>query len=90
MGELAFQPFDWPDPQDMITKLKDQGFHVMVIEEPYITKKSRNYPEALAKGYFAKHFDGSAYTFDFWPGELRSWISLIRTRVRGGRRNISP
>jgi len=69
MGDLAFQPFDWPDPHDMITKLKDQGFHLMVIEEPYITKKSRNYPEALAKGYFAKHFDGSAYTFDFWPGE---------------------
>src|SRR5262249_60280296 len=26
MGDLAFQPFDWPDPQDMIARLKDQGF----------------------------------------------------------------
>jgi alpha-glucosidase (family GH31 glycosyl hydrolase) len=69
MGDLAFQPFDWPDPQGMIARLKDQGFHLMVIEEPYLTAKSRNYPEALARGYLAKHYDGSVYTFDFWPGE---------------------
>lgn len=69
MGDLAFQPFDWPDPRGMIAKLKNQGFRLMVIEEPYITTKSRNYPEALAKGCLAKRYDGSAYTFDFWPGE---------------------
>ena len=69
MGDLAFQPFDWPDPQGMIAQLKEQGFHLLVIEEPYLTVKSRHYPEALAKGYLAKHYDGSVYTFDFWPGE---------------------
>jgi alpha-glucosidase len=69
MGDLTFQPFDWPDPAGMLARLKDQGFRVMVIEEPYLTTKSRNYPEALAKGYLATHYDGSAYTFDFWPGE---------------------
>jgi alpha-glucosidase len=69
MGDLAFQPFDWPDPPGMIAQLQEQGFHVMVIEEPYVTTKSHNYPEALAKGYLAKRYDGSAYTFDFWPGE---------------------
>ncbi|MGE0821851.1 MAG: TIM-barrel domain-containing protein [Candidatus Binatia bacterium] len=69
MGDLAFQPFDWPDPPEMIAQLKEQGFRVMVIEEPYVTTKSRNYPEAAVKGYLAKRYDGSAYTFDFWPGE---------------------
>lgn len=69
MGDLAFQPFDWPDPQDMIARLKDQGFRLVVIEEPYVTIKSRNYPEALAKGYLVKHYNGSVYTVDFWPGE---------------------
>ncbi len=69
MGDLAFQPFDWPDPQGMIAQLKEQGFHLLVIEEPYLTVKSRNYPEALARGYLAKRSDGSVYTFDFWPGE---------------------
>ena len=69
MGDLAFKPSDWPDPQGMIAQLRDEGFRLMVIEEPYLTVKSRNYPEALARGYLAKHYDGSAYTFDFWPGE---------------------
>jgi alpha-glucosidase (family GH31 glycosyl hydrolase) len=69
MGDLAFQAFDWPDPQGMIAQLKDQGFRLMVIEEPYITVKSRNYPEALAKGYLVTHYDGSVYTVDFWPGK---------------------
>jgi alpha-glucosidase len=69
MGDLAFQPSAWSDPQGMIAQLKDEGFRLMVIEEPYLTVKSRNYPEALARDYLAKHYDGSAYTFDFWPGE---------------------
>jgi alpha-glucosidase len=69
MGDLGFQPFDWPDPQGMMAQLKEQGFRIIVIEEPYLTVKSRNYPEAFSRGYLAKHYDGSAYTFDFWPGE---------------------
>jgi alpha-glucosidase len=69
MGDLAFDPIDWPDAREMLSRLKDQGFRTMVIEEPYLTVKSRNYPEALAQGYLAQHYDGTAYTFDFWPGE---------------------
>jgi alpha-glucosidase len=69
MGDLAFHPFDWPDAQDMIARLKEQGFRIVVIEEPYLALKSRNYTEAVDQGYLAKRNDGSAYTFDFWPGE---------------------
>ena len=69
MGDLAFDPLNWPDPAAMIAGLKQQGFRLTVIEEPYITTKSLNYPEAKAKGYLARHYDGSPYTFDFWPGE---------------------
>lgn len=69
MGDLAFHPFDWPDPKEMIGQLKERGFRLMVIEEPYLTTHSHNYPEALAEGYLAKHYDGSVYTFPFWPGE---------------------
>src|SRR6266851_5104444 len=53
----------------MLARLKQQGFRIVVIEEPYLTLKSRNYPEAIARGYLARHHDGSPYTFDFWPGE---------------------
>jgi alpha-glucosidase (family GH31 glycosyl hydrolase) len=69
MGDLAFDPQNWPDPRTMLARLKQQGFRIVVIEEPYLTLKSRNYPEAIARGYLARHHDGSPYTFDFWPGE---------------------
>ena len=69
MGDLAFDSIDWPDAREMISRLKQKGFRAMVIEEPYLTLKSRNYPEALSHGYLARHYDGTAYTFDFWPGE---------------------
>jgi alpha-glucosidase len=69
MGDLAFDAQKWPNAGEMIARLKQQGFRIMVIEEPYLTRQSRNYPEALSRGYLARRYDGSPYTFDFWPGE---------------------
>jgi len=69
MGDLAFDLQKWPDPREMIARLKQEGFRTIVIEEPYLTRQSSNYPDALSRGYIARRFDGSAYTFDFWPGE---------------------
>ncbi len=69
MGDLAFDPQRWPQAGEMIKGLKRQGFRTVVIEEPYLTRQSQNYPEAQRRGYLARHYDGSTYTFDFWPGE---------------------
>jgi alpha-glucosidase len=69
MGDLAFDILDWPEAPEMIARLKQQGFRIMLIEEPYLTTRSSNYDEGLSKGYLAKRYDGSVYTFDFWPGE---------------------
>ncbi len=68
MGDLAFNRAAWPDPAEMISRLRDQGFRVMVIEEPYITEQSVNYADAQTGGYLAKHYNGAPYTFEFWPG----------------------
>ena len=68
MGDLSFSPAHWPNAQEMISHLREQGFRTMVIEEPYITEQSANYPEARDKALLATHYDGSPYTFDFWPG----------------------
>ncbi len=68
MGDLAFNPAQWPDAPEMIERLGEQGFRIMVIEEPYITEQSSNYAQARAQGLLAKHYDGSPYSFDFWPG----------------------
>jgi len=67
MGDLAFNS-NWPDPPGMIAHLARQGFHLMLIEEPYITENSSNFAQACAHGLLAKRYDGSPYTFDFWPG----------------------
>ncbi|HKV53049.1 MAG TPA: glycoside hydrolase family 31 protein [Candidatus Binataceae bacterium] len=69
MGDLAFDPVDWPDAPEMIARLRQQGYRIMLIEEPYVAVRSRNYHEASSKGYLARRYDGSPYTFDFWPGE---------------------
>jgi alpha-glucosidase len=68
MGDLAFNPADWPNPAEMIARLHQQGFRVMLIEEPFITVNSTNYSDARDHGYLARHYDGSPYEFDFWPG----------------------
>ena len=69
MGDLAFDPVNWPDAKEMIARLKRQGFRTVLIEEPYLTLKSRNYMEARTNEFLARRFDGSPYSFDFWPGE---------------------
>ena len=69
MGDLTFNAENWRDPAEMIGLLKEQGFRVMVIEEPYVTVKSASYPAARDGGYLTKYYDGSPYTFEFWPGQ---------------------
>jgi alpha-glucosidase len=69
MGDLTFDPRAWPEPADMLRKLKAQGLRTIVIEEPYVTEASRNYSVTRAAGYLGRHYDGSPYTFDFWPGQ---------------------
>ena len=69
MGDLAFDRTAFPDPAGMLRELRRRGIRTIVIEEPYITKASRLYPEAERLGLLGKRPDGSAYTFPFWAGE---------------------
>lgn len=69
MGDLAFDKAAFPDPAGMLAELRARGIRTIVIEEPYITKASRLYPEAERLGLLGKRPDGTAYTFPFWAGE---------------------
>lgn len=69
MGDLTFDRRAFPDPKQMIERLRALGFRLIVIEEPYITVQSRNFPLADALGILGKKGDGKTYTFPFWPGE---------------------
>lgn len=69
MGDLTFDRRAFPDPKQMIERLRALGLRLIVIEEPYITVHSRNFPFADALALLGKKGDGKTYTFPFWPGE---------------------
>jgi len=71
----AYKLFTWdknrfPDPAGMISKLKQQGFQLTVINDPGI-KVERDY-EAYENGVqenvFIKYVDGQLYSGQVWPG----------------------
>jgi alpha-glucosidase len=71
----SYKIFTWnnmkfPRPQDMIGKLKDQGFHLVTIVDPgiKIEKGYFAYDEGLKNGYFARYPHGEFYTGSVWPG----------------------
>jgi alpha-glucosidase (family GH31 glycosyl hydrolase) len=44
MGDLAWNPSTFPDPEGMIGEFLDQGIKTIVITEPYFTRYCVNYP----------------------------------------------
>jgi alpha-glucosidase len=72
----GFRVFTWnkerfPDPKRMMTDLRQQGFHVIAIVDPYV-KVDPNfwvYRQGLKGGYFLKNPDGTLATGRGWPGE---------------------
>lgn len=69
MGDLTFDQENFPSPEEMIGKLREQGIKVILIEEPFVTIHSRLYKEGKEKGYFAARPTGEIYTLPFWAGE---------------------
>ncbi|HYW96058.1 MAG TPA: TIM-barrel domain-containing protein, partial [Bacteroidales bacterium] len=71
-----YKIFTWnktyfPDPPEMISKLKDMGFHTTVILDPGI-KIEKGYPvydDGLARNVFIKNPGGDTYfRGEVWPG----------------------
>ncbi|UII25274.1 glycoside hydrolase family 31 protein [Fulvivirga maritima] len=70
-----YKIFSWDkekfaNPQQMLQKLRDMGFHVVVMCDPGI-KIEEGYPsyeEAKDKDLFLKYPDGSLYEGQVWPG----------------------
>ncbi len=71
----AYKIFTWnkerfPQPESMIRKLKDSGFHLVTIVDPGI-KVEKGYPayeEGIKNDLFIKYPDHSLYTGSVWPG----------------------
>ena len=64
-GDFKFDKKYWPDPQAMVTELKQMGIKLMVSVWPNIDKQSENYQTMLDKGYLVKSDRGNGLTMLF-------------------------
>ncbi|WP_432422847.1 alpha-xylosidase [Thermoanaerobacterium thermosaccharolyticum] len=74
MKEFQWCDFEWdsryfPDPENMLKRLKERGVRISVWINPYIAQKSKLFDEASEKGYLLKKANGDVWQWDLWqPG----------------------
>ena len=74
MKEFEWTNFEWdkrvfPEPEQMLQRLKDRGLKICVWINPYIAQRSRLFDEGMENGYLLKRADGSVWQWDLWqPG----------------------
>jgi len=74
MREFQWCDFEWdnrvfPEPAEMLKRLKEKGLRICVWINPYIGQKSRLFDEGMEKGYFIKKPNGDVWQWDLWqPG----------------------
>jgi alpha-D-xyloside xylohydrolase len=74
MKEFQWCNFEWdervfPDPEEMLTRLKNKGLKICVWINPYIGQRSKLFDEGMKKGYLLKKANGDVWQWDLWqPG----------------------
>ena len=68
MGNLEFDPDNFPDPKKMIADFASKGVKTILITEPFILTTSAKWNEAVQKQVLATTADGQPYTYDFYFG----------------------
>ena len=74
MKEYEWTSFEWnkdmfPDPENLLKKIRALGISVCVWINPYIAQRSPLFKEGMKNGYFIKNPDGSVFQSDMWqPG----------------------
>ncbi|MEC6748213.1 alpha-xylosidase [Marinilactibacillus sp. XAAS-LB27] len=75
MEEYEWVNFEWdkrtfPEPQKMLTRLKEKGLKICVWINPYVGQKSPLFDEGMEKGYFIKRPNGDVWQWDKWQAGL--------------------
>jgi alpha-glucosidase len=67
---FTFDGEKFKNPKEMITRLREKGFKVIVIMDPGIKTKAgyKPYDEGLEQDLFVKYPDGKVYEAQVWPG----------------------
>ncbi|MCM1153282.1 MAG: DUF5110 domain-containing protein [Muribaculum sp.] len=71
MGRLEWNSDQFPDPQAMLRRLKDQGVHTVLINQPYVNKIGAidNYNLLDSLGLLTKDAEGNTHDVTTWVGE---------------------
>lgn len=74
MKGFSWCDFSWddevfPDPVNMLKRMKEKGLKICVWINPYIAQASSLFDEAVANGYLIKRKNGDTWQWDMWqPG----------------------
>lgn len=74
MKEFHWSNFEWddsifPEPEEMLQRLKSKGLNICVWINPYIAQRSHLFNEGVENGYFLKRENGDVWQWDLWqPG----------------------
>lgn len=68
MGNLAWDRNTFPEPEQMMARLKEQGIQTVLITEPFILTSSNRFTEVVGKQLLGTTAQGDPYTYDFYFG----------------------
>lgn len=68
MGNLSWDTATFPEPEKMISELREQDVKTVLITEPFILTTSKQWDSAVENNALAQDDDGAPYTFDFYFG----------------------
>jgi alpha-D-xyloside xylohydrolase len=85
----------FPDPAEMLARMKARGLHICVWINPYIAQESYLFEEGQANGYLLKRANGDVWQIDDWqpgmgivdftnPDAVRWFSSKLRALVDMG------
>ena len=68
MGNLSWDTATFPEPEKMISELREQDVKTVLITEPFILTTSKQWDSAVENNALAQNDQGTPYTFDFFFG----------------------
>ncbi|MFH1051784.1 MAG: TIM-barrel domain-containing protein [bacterium] len=84
MGNFSWNKSAYPNPEILISDLKQKKIKTILISEPFVSKKSVNYSDAVSKNLFVKDTNGLIPTvhvlgsdvvlLDIFKKDTKDWI----------------
>ena len=68
MGNLSWDTATFPEPEKMISELREQDVKTVLITEPFILTTSKQWDSAVENNALAQNDQGTPYIFDFYFG----------------------